>query len=126
MNKAILSILLIALVGTISAQEEAATFNFNIDFETCFTNAAKLAHDVKVALAAIHTDPVSISTTLTDLYASVEDVNPLLHGCAIDIKLIDKLDAFTFSNSNLCFNNIDTIVNATETFVALIKQKHIV
>ncbi|KAL4443120.1 hypothetical protein ABPG74_002187 [Tetrahymena malaccensis] len=123
MNKAILSILLIALVGTISAQEEVA---FKIDFETCFTNAAKLAHDVKIALSAIHTDPVSISTTLTDLYNSVEDVNPLLHGCSIDIKLIDKLDAFTFSNTNLCFSNIDTIVNATETFVALIKQKHIV
>ncbi|KAL4488456.1 hypothetical protein ABPG72_013024 [Tetrahymena utriculariae] len=124
MNKTILSILLIALVSTISAQEQADAFQ--IDFETCFTSAAKLAHDVKIALAAIHSDPASISTVLTDIYASVEDVNPLLHSCSIDIKLIDKLDAFTFTNTNLCFSNLDTIANATSTFISMIKEKQII
>lgn len=52
MNKAILSLLLIALVGTVAAQDEQVSIaKLNIDFETCFTGAAKFAHEIKALIS---------------------------------------------------------------------------
>lgn len=52
MNKTILSLLLLALVGTAVAEEteaeqQIALAKFNIDFEACFTGAARFAHEIK-------------------------------------------------------------------------------
>lgn len=86
MNKAILAILLVALVGAASAQETIIDLpKINIDFETCFTAAARFAHEVNAATEQIKTSPISIHSTLDAIYAAAETFNPLLHACNVDI-----------------------------------------
>lgn len=127
MNKAILAILLVALVGAASAEETVINFpKINIDFETCFTAAARFAHEINAATEQIKTTPISINATLSAVYAAAETFNPLLHACNVDIALIDRVDAFTFNSTSTCFNNVEGVITSAKKIQELIQEKEII
>lgn len=58
-------------------------------------------------------------------YNTAEAFNPLLHSCNVDVAILNKIDAFTFSNTNTCFGNVDTLFNTTKNVITLIREKSI-
>lgn len=97
----------------------------NIDFETCFTGAAKFAHEVKALVNQTTAETISIQNLLIASYNTAEAFNPLLHSCNIDVAVLDKIDAFTFNSTNVCFGDVQSIYTTGKELVTLIKEKSI-
>ncbi|KAL4477686.1 hypothetical protein ABPG74_002836 [Tetrahymena malaccensis] len=102
MNKALIAVLMLCIVGSSMA---------SVDPETCFTQAAAFSHQVKVFTASVHAQPLQVANLLGSAYDTFEAVNPLINGCGLDFPLLDKIDGFKPANATQCFTDIETIAN---------------